>query len=77
MKKVSCDNDTPGIPGLGVVDSKLKEFQDLESKYNNAHLDQYLMGIKQVTLDKKLDFKKYFTNALTSNPLNNTDNDSD
>ena len=32
----------------------------LENKYNRAELDQYLMGIKQMSLDKKLDFKKYF-----------------
>jgi len=38
-----------GCPGChekpSVIDHKLKEFKEMESKYNNAQLDSYLMGI--------------------------------
>ena len=56
---------------------KLKEYKTMESKYNQAQLDQYLMGIKQMNLDKKLDFKKYFTNSLTSNTYGSRDSPED
>lgn len=43
-----------------LIDNKSKDLNSLQSKYNKADLDQYLMAIKPMTLDKKLDFKKYF-----------------
>ena len=45
---------------LAKAGTDIKVLKILESKYNQAELDQYLMGIKQMHLDKKLDFKRYF-----------------
>ena len=63
----SLKNTVKNHPNM--LDNRVeKALHMLENKYNQAELDQYLMGIKQMSLDKKLDFKKYFNSQATQEP---------